>query len=105
LAAANKKAVGAFAIGIAGLVCLLVLAREVRQEGALGESLNPNYGHPTKAPSGRSHSAPSNFADMSEDQYLEGLRANRPDLTEEQLKEKADHWWKVKTGEAQVSGG
>lgn len=86
------------------MVFLGLLGREVMSEGALGESHNPNYGHPTKKPAGKSRPAPG-FGNMTEEQYYEGLKANRPDLNEQQLREKADHWWKVRQGQAAVTGG
>ena len=86
------------------MICLFILGREVTQDGALGESKNPNYGHPAKRDPSKAHATP-NFGNMTEEQYYQGLKANRPDLSEQQLREKADHWWKVKNGEAKVTGG
>jgi hypothetical protein len=104
LAAIERKKIGVLAVGIVGAICLFFLGREVTHEGALGESHNPYYGHPLKVPGERGHPTPS-FGNMSEEQYYQGLKANRPDLSETELRAKADHWWKVRNGQAAVSGG
>jgi hypothetical protein len=104
LAGFEKKHAIALAAGLVGLGCLFMLGREVMHEGALGESHNPNYGHPTKRPEGKGHPT-GGINNMSEQQYYEGLKANRPDLSESELRAKADHWWKVRNGEATVTGG
>lgn len=104
MAGLDQKQIGALALGVLGVGCLLALGREVMHEGSLGESRNPNYGHPSKPAGARSHPAPG-FGNMTEEQYYQGLKANRPDLTESQLREKADHWWKVRQGQAAVTGG
>lgn len=102
--AVEPKQIGIGALAVLGVIGLFILGREVTQNGALGESKNPNYGHAAKRDASKSHATP-NFSSLSEEQYYQGLKANRPDLSEQELRAKADHWWKVKNGEAKVTGG
>ena len=104
MASVNPKLLGALAVGALGVLCLFVLGREVMNEGALGESRNPNFGHPSSSQKGSGRGAKIDFNNVSEEQYYQGLKANRPDLSEKELRAKADHWWKVRTGQAQVTG-
>jgi len=104
LPAVEPKHIGLGALAVLGVIGLFILGREVTQDGALGESKNPNYGHPAKRDASKSHASTSP-GNMTEDQYYQGLKANRPDLSEQELRAKADHWWKVKSGEAKVTGG
>jgi hypothetical protein len=105
LAELDKRLVSSLALGGVAVVGLLLLGHEVLTEGPPGESRNPNYGHPTKVKTGVSHLAGGDIRDMTEDNYYQALKINRPDLSESELRAKSDHWWKVKNGEAQVTGG
>lgn len=97
----ERKTLLAGLLAAAGLIALAVAGRQALGGGSLGESRNPNFGHPTNPP-GTRH-APVDFNHLTEEQYYEGLKAQRPDLSESELRAKADHWWKVRNGEAGVS--
>ncbi len=86
----------AASIGAVVVVVIAVLGFAWSSLTSNGESHNPNAGKPTK----------SNFRNfsrqaadsMTEQGYLEFLRQNRPDLSEAELKQKADNWWRIKSG-------
>ena len=100
----DRKTVLAGLLAAAGLIALAVAGRSALNDGGLGESRNPNFGHPTK-PAGTRHAPAVDFNHLTEEQYYEGLKAQRPDLSEAELRAKADHWWKVRNGEAGVAPG
>jgi hypothetical protein len=36
---------------------------------------------------------------MDEETYMKFLKQNRPDLSDSELRAKADNWWRIKSGE------
>ena len=101
----NKTTVGAIALGAVVLMGLAAVGKEAMSSGPPGESRNQNFGHPTPVTHGVGRSASSGGANLSQEQYYNNLKLNRPDLSEAELRAKTDHWWKVKNGESSVSGG
>jgi len=86
---------------VAGIVALVVFAIgllgfSIRNSLDNGERPNPNAGHPSKKPSSKNLSKVDN---ITEQDFKENLKANRPDLSEAELQKKADEWWKVKSGQ------
>ncbi|MDR3688698.1 MAG: hypothetical protein P4L46_04905 [Fimbriimonas sp.] len=99
----NKGTVIAIALGVVGVIALAALARETLS-GPPGESRNPNYGHPSPVAHGAGRAGASG-ANLDKEQYYNNLKLNRPDLSEQELRDKTDHWWKVKHGDDKVAGG
>jgi hypothetical protein len=93
----NKSLVTA-GVGALAVILVCLVGFEVYSWSGNGESRNPNVGHPSKQSGfrGMSRSAADH---MTEEQYLEFLKQNRPDLSQAELQQKADAWWKIKSGQ------
>ena len=63
-----------------------------------GESRNPNVGKPTKGIVLTKLSRKAGDT-MDEETYMKFLKQNRPDLSDSELRAKADNWWRIKSGE------
>jgi hypothetical protein len=101
----NQKRVGlGVGLAVVVVVCLFVVGREVTTEGPVGESKNPNFGHATRQTT-RNATPGGNSQYASEQQYIEQLKSNRPELSDAERQKMADHWWAVKNGQASVTGG
>ena len=84
--------------GIIGLAVLMILGYGWHSMNDNGESRNPNVGKPTKGKV-LTHLSRKAGDNMTEDTYMKFLKQNRPDLSDTEIKAKADNWWRIRSGQ------
>ena len=88
-------------VGVAALVvvAVAVLVFMVKSATDTGEVANPNAGKPNKEAQGKGGGMSKQQADnLDVEGYKAMLKRNRPELSEAEIQQKADNWWKLKTG-------